>query len=86
MADKIKISVVGTCPGGEHLTVSVKRNGGGVSFTAVVLVSDLVSDSAITNEDLSAILPILLKDAVKSVGAGNGKQAKTAIEATEWNL
>lgn len=74
-----KVQVLGVCGGGEHITLSVKKDGVVIKQVAITKKDILQSDT--TWED--AML-FFLRAAIKAAGATTTAQAKTAVEAAQW--
>jgi len=75
------VVVKGQCSGGEHITLTVKRDG--------VAVKDFATTrSELLANDLSweEVFPFFLRETIKSSGATTVAQAKTAVEAASWEF
>ena len=75
------VTVAGQCSGGEHITLTVKRNG-------VAVKNITVTKTDLLNMDLDGnwetVIFAFIREKVKSSGAVNAAQAKTAVEAASW--
>ena len=73
-------ATVSQCPGGGHVTISVKRDG--VAFRDVVCHREDLSDmNRLPFED---ILYVLIRQTIKAADATTPVQVKNAIEAASW--
>jgi hypothetical protein len=73
------VVVKSVCPGGEHVTLTVKRDG--------AVVRDFpVTKTEILGTDLNweTVLPFFLREVIKHSGATTMAQAKAAVEAASW--
>ena len=73
------VDVVGICSGGEHVTLSLKKNDAHIK-TLVITKTDLL-----TNEtDIEEALIFFLRQSIRASGATTLLQAKNAVEAAQW--
>lgn len=73
------VKVKSVCTGGEHITVTVSRDG------------KVVKDFLLTRTDLfqteltwEDVLPFLIRQTIKTSGANTLAKAKTVVESAEW--
>ena len=70
-----------SCTGGEHITLTVKRNNV-VVRDIVVTRTDMLTNDLTWNE----VIPFFLRECIKKAGATTLAQARTAIEAASWEF
>lgn len=73
------VRVKGVCTGGEHITITVLKDG--VSLKDVHLTR---TDLFQTDLSWEEVLPFLIKQTIKASGANTLAQAKTAVESASW--
>lgn len=73
------VRVLGQCGGGEHISLSVRRNGTEVK-KMVVTKTDILQNETIFEDALI----YFLRQAIRKAGATTLAQARTAVEAAEW--
>lgn len=81
------VEVTGTCPGGGHVHLNIKRDDNlvrSVSFETADLVSGAGDFDLMDNSDWWFLLKVLLRLEIKGSGASTLAEAKTAVEAAEW--
>jgi len=73
------VAVLGACTGGEHISLSLRRDGVEVKKHTVTR-TEILQDETIFDEALI----FFLRMAIKKAGATTLAQAKAAVESAEW--
>jgi|GEM_PF-2758915 len=79
------ITILGVCPGGNHIKCQLKRDGANLQQFEV-LKEEILNATPPDRGDITDLACWLMRNAALKAGATTAAQAKTAIEAATWVL